>query len=157
MGSWDWETFGHYSDIIMSAMASQITSFMIVYSIVYSGEIKEDIKAPHHWPLWGEITVDWWIPRANGQWHGKCFHLMASSWNGRVWKIGILSQFVKQVPKLKKGILGPKSFWKMVPCLKENGVWKADFCVNAKPWYHVSFILICANTYWMGWRLPTPQ
>ena len=24
--------------------------------------IKENIKAPRHWPLWGESTGDWWIP-----------------------------------------------------------------------------------------------
>ena len=29
--------FLHYSDVIMSVTASQITSFMIVYSTVYSG------------------------------------------------------------------------------------------------------------------------
>ena len=26
------------------------------------GQIKENIKAPRHWPLWGEFTGDWWIP-----------------------------------------------------------------------------------------------
>ena len=32
-----WSMFGHYNDVIMSAMASQITSLTIVYSTVYSG------------------------------------------------------------------------------------------------------------------------
>ena len=32
-----------------------------------------------HWPLWGEITGDRWIPLTEGQSHGKCFHLMTSS------------------------------------------------------------------------------
>ena len=36
----------HYKDVIMSAMASQITSLTIVYSTVYSAQIKENIKAP---------------------------------------------------------------------------------------------------------------
>ena len=26
-------------------------------------QIKENIKAPHHWPLWGEFTGGRWIPR----------------------------------------------------------------------------------------------
>ena len=26
-------------------------------------QIKENIKAPRHWPLWGEFTGDQWIPR----------------------------------------------------------------------------------------------
>ena len=30
-------------------------------------EIKENIKAPCHWPLCGEFTGDRWIPRTNGQ------------------------------------------------------------------------------------------
>ena len=44
-------------------------------------QIKENLKAPRHWPLWGEFTGDRWIPRTKGQWRGKCFHLMASSWS----------------------------------------------------------------------------
>ena len=43
-------------------------------------QIKENIKAPRHWPLWGESTVDRWITRTKGEWRGKCFHLMTSSW-----------------------------------------------------------------------------
>ena len=70
----------HYGDVIMGTMASQITSLTIVYSTVYSVQIKENIKAPRHWPLCGEFTGDRWIPRTNGQWRGKCFHLMTSSW-----------------------------------------------------------------------------
>ena len=37
-------------------------------------QIEENIKAPRHWPLCG------WFPRTKGQWRGKCFHLMTSSW-----------------------------------------------------------------------------
>ena len=46
----------------MSAMASQITGVSIVQA-----QIKEDIKAPRDWPLWGESTGDQWIPRTKGQ------------------------------------------------------------------------------------------
>ena len=44
-------------------------------------QIKENIKAPRHWPLWGEFTGDRWIPSTKGQWRGKCFHLLTSSWS----------------------------------------------------------------------------
>ena len=44
-------------------------------------QIKENIKAPRHWPLYG----DRWIPRTNGQLRGKCFHLMTSSCIDHVW------------------------------------------------------------------------
>ena len=57
----------HYSDVIMGAMASQITSLTIVHSTVYSGADQENIEALRHWPLCGEFTGDRWIPRANGQ------------------------------------------------------------------------------------------
>ena len=52
----------HYSDVIISAMASQITGVSIVYSTIIQAQIKENIKAPRHWPLWGEFTVDRWNP-----------------------------------------------------------------------------------------------
>ena len=42
-------------------------------------QIKENIKAPRHWPLWGEFTGDRWIPRTKDQSRGKCFHLVTSS------------------------------------------------------------------------------
>ena len=29
--------------------------------------IKENSEAPRHWPLWGEFTGDWWIPRKKDQ------------------------------------------------------------------------------------------
>ena len=47
----------HYSDIIMSAMA-QITCVSIVCSTVCSSADRGNIKAPRHWPLWGESTGD---------------------------------------------------------------------------------------------------
>ena len=73
----------HYNDVIMGAIASQITSLTIVYSIVIQTQIKENIKAPRHWPLCGEFTCHRWIPRTNGQLCGKCFHLMMSSCGAR--------------------------------------------------------------------------
>ena len=52
----------HYTDVIMGAIASQITSLTIVYSTVYSGADQRNITAPRHWPLCGEFTGDRWIP-----------------------------------------------------------------------------------------------
>ena len=42
----------------MSAVASEITSISIVQV-----QIKQNIKAPRHWPLQEEFTSDRWIPR----------------------------------------------------------------------------------------------
>ena len=47
----------NYSDVIMGAMAFQITGVSIVYSTVFfQAQIQENIKAPRHWLLWGEFT-----------------------------------------------------------------------------------------------------
>ena len=57
---WSSVVWLHYSDVIMGAMASQITNFTIVYSSVYSEPdqwINENTNAPCHWPLW-EFTGD---------------------------------------------------------------------------------------------------
>ena len=51
----------------MGTITSEITSLTIVYSTVYSGADKENIKSPRHWPLCEEFTDDRWIPRKNGQ------------------------------------------------------------------------------------------
>ena len=45
----------HYSDVIMSTMASQITGVSIAEQFVQAS-IQENIKAPRHWSLWGEFT-----------------------------------------------------------------------------------------------------
>ena len=79
----------HYDGVIMDAIASQITSLTIVYSIVYSGadQRKHQSSASlafargiHRWPVnsphKGPVTR-------------KCFHLMTSSWIG-------LHQFLKK-------------------------------------------------------------
>ena len=50
----------------MSVMGSQIPGISIAQSCAQA-QIKENIKVPRHWPLWGESTSDWWIPLTNGQ------------------------------------------------------------------------------------------
>ena len=57
----EWQKI-NYSDVIISVIASQITSLTIVYSTVYSGADQRSIKAPRHWSLWGEFPGDGWIP-----------------------------------------------------------------------------------------------
>ena len=59
----------------MGPMASQITSLTTVYSTVYS-----DADQRKHQSSVSLAFVDRWIPSANGQLRGKCFHLMTSSW-----------------------------------------------------------------------------
>ena len=51
---------------LMSFIPSWHYNYTIVYSTVYSVKMKGNIKAPRHWPLWGEFTGDRWIPRTKG-------------------------------------------------------------------------------------------
>ena len=57
----------HYSDVITSTMAGQITSLTIVTQPFIQAKIKENIEAPRHWPLLGEFPGDRWIPRTKGR------------------------------------------------------------------------------------------
>ena len=70
-----------YGDVTMGAIASQITSLTIVYSIVYSDADQRKhqssaslafVRGIHRGP------VNRWIPSTNDQRRGKCFHLMMS-------------------------------------------------------------------------------
>ena len=69
----------HYIDVIMTTVASQITSLTVVYSAVYSDadQRKHQSSASLAF-VWG-IHRDRWIRRTKGQLRGKWFHLMTSS------------------------------------------------------------------------------
>ena len=48
----------------IKSLASQLFAQSFVLA-----QIKENIKALCHWPLWEESTSDQWIPLTKGQWH----------------------------------------------------------------------------------------
>ena len=71
----------HYSDVTLGVMASQITSFTIVYSAVYSGVDQRKhqssaslafVRGIHRWPV--NSPHKWPVTR-------KMFHLMTSLWD----------------------------------------------------------------------------
>ena len=51
---WYWGNGMHYSDAMISAIASQIVGVSIVCSTVGQAQLKENIEAPRHWLLWGK-------------------------------------------------------------------------------------------------------
>ena len=57
-------------------------------------QIKVNIKAPRHWPLWREFTGDRWIPRTKDQLREKWFHLMTSSWVAKVIGYSYMPSYV---------------------------------------------------------------
>ena len=72
----------HYDAVIMTTIASQITSLTVVYSTVYSDADQRKHQSSASLAFGWGIHRDRWIPRTKGQLRGKCFHLMTSSW----WK-----------------------------------------------------------------------
>ena len=72
----------HYNDVTIGAIASQITSFTIVYSIVYTGAEQRKHQSSASLAFVWEFTGGRWIPSTNGQLRGKCFHLMTSLCTG---------------------------------------------------------------------------
>ena len=70
-----WSAKCHHIDVIIRAMASQITGTSIVCLTVVQAQIKENVKALRHWPLCG-----WPVNSLHkGPVTRKCFHLMTSS------------------------------------------------------------------------------
>ena len=57
----------HYNDVIMGAIASQITSLTIVYSIVYSDADQRKHQSSASLAFVRGIHRDRWIHRTNGQ------------------------------------------------------------------------------------------
>ena len=57
----------HYIDVIMTTMASQITSCAVVYSVVYSGADQRKHQGSASLAFVRRIHRDRWIPRTKGQ------------------------------------------------------------------------------------------
>ena len=50
------DNFNHYNDVIMTTIASQSPASRLFTRPFIQTQIKENIKAPRHWPLCGEFT-----------------------------------------------------------------------------------------------------
>ena len=78
---WLGASLEHYNDVIMTTMASQITSLLFVYSFAYSDADQRKYQSSTSLAfVWGSHR-DRWIPCTKGQLRRKCFHLMTSSWS----------------------------------------------------------------------------
>ena len=74
----------HYSDVIMTTIASQITRLTVVYSTVYSDADQRKHRSSTSLAFVRGIHRNRWIPRWKGQLRGKCFHLMTPSWHANI-------------------------------------------------------------------------
>ena len=94
----------HYNDVIMTTIASQITSLAVVYSTVYSDADQRKHQSSESLAfVWG-IHRDRWIPRTKGQLRGKCFHLMTSSWFRQV-AISTLATCIQHLSHMRTNFL----------------------------------------------------
>ena len=57
-------SYHQFDDCLLKYLFTTLT---IVYPTICSGTDQRNIKAPHHWPLCGELTGDQWIHRTKGQ------------------------------------------------------------------------------------------
>ena len=57
----------HYSDVIMRAMVLKSPASRLFIQPFVQAQIKENIKALRHWPLWWKSTAHRWIPLTKGQ------------------------------------------------------------------------------------------
>ena len=76
----------------MGTLASQIASLTIVFSTVYSDTDQRKRQSS------ASLAFVRGIPRTNGQWRGKCFRLMTSSWLGQViaWSLTPRSHYLNK-------------------------------------------------------------
>ena len=72
---WNLHAILHYIDVIMTTVASQITSLTVVYSIVYSEPDQRKHQSSASLAIVRGIHRDRWIPRTKGQLRGKCFQI----------------------------------------------------------------------------------
>ena len=57
----------HFSDVILGGWRLKVPVSRLFSQSFVQAQIKENTKAPRHWPLRGEFTGDRWIPLTKGQ------------------------------------------------------------------------------------------
>ena len=139
----------HYDDVIMSPIASQITSLTIVYSTIYSGADQRKHQSSASLAFVRGIHRDRWIPRTKGQLRGKCFHLMTSSWKRRcIHKVEVFiwSQS-KQFPLIISDIV--EEVWHE----GQTSIW-AKISPPLKWWWSRFYEFSIYAVIWLTWRIP---
>ena len=114
--------FNHFNDVIMSAMASQITSNTVVFSTIYSGRYQRKrqgsapltfVRGIHRWPA---------NSPHNGPVTQKCLHLMMSSRTARwgatfsSWRTTTLTKIIYMYIYIYKRSFICKYFVTLISC-----------------------------------------
>ena len=141
--------FHHYNDVIMSAMASQITSLTIVYSTAYSGAGQREhqssaslafvrgihrprVNSPHKWPVTRKMSPFNDIIMITLQFRGK-----------QVWRVGVkIGLLLSLAGQIEGARISPGAsqsyFWYIrtvwIFCLNKC---ECKFHIHSKWWYHL--------------------
>ena len=146
---WSTDWSDHNSNVIMGAIASQITSLTIVYSTVYSGPDQRKhqssaslafVRGIHRWP----VNSPHKSPVTQ-----KCFHLMTSSWKlvvlqlmRRPWCEGqghTCETFYTLDATIKRKVRG------FFSCLSHIFVFNWRSLTHANHFVHENFPRVCNN------------
>ena len=78
----------HYSDVIMSAMVSQITSPYCLLNRLFRHSWRKTLKLSVTGLCAGNSPVTGEFPAQRASHEEKCFHLRTSSWGNNSWNVG---------------------------------------------------------------------
>ena len=147
--SWRKRTL-HYGDVIMTTIASQITSLTVVYSSVYSGADQRKHQSSASLAFVQGIHRDRWIPRTKGQLRGNVDDvIMRIPWR---WML---------VTWRRKGISGHRTFPRNIPVLASEALWNicsmkwdihGDFC-ETKSTAILAKLMHYSDVPWASWRI----
>ena len=130
----------HYDDVIMTTMASQITSLAVVYSIVYSGVDQRKHQSSASLALVRGIHRDRWIPpqrASNAENVTMWWRHHAGCWNPPSWTTGGCLSYT--INGMAADVLAPfvarASAVMILTCWCQNIPVSAPKCLNynAKP------------------------
>ena len=109
-------------------------------------QIKENIKAPRHWPLWGEVTYGRWFLLTKGRLRAKCFHLM------RWWNVSNTFQNMNRSGHINSVFFASNdklSIDNISTTRLDSSIWRRIFAWLA--WRHISL-----STSTTGLHIRTP-
>ena len=144
-------TFFSYSEVIMDAMASQITSLAIVYSIVYSGAGQRKHQSPSSLAFVRGIHRCPVISPHKCPVTRKCFHLMTSSYLHKsysspwVWNSTVPLNFNKREFKFLLRVLTSALF--LIFLARYNFMYDFELTFNFRPDFLFSLTDII---FWMS-------
>ena len=134
----------HYNDVIIRGIASQINGVWIFAQPFVHTQIKENIKAPRHWPLWRKLTVTGGFPS----------QMANNAENVSIWCFVCLFQMIDSCQSSTcnhvtlYGLASPRLLHSLIDHIKtshsfkhgySNGRWVVLYALVSPQWSHAWF------------------